>query len=179
MSGDSHLCRYVGPDKADLLAAVKQVIELWQQEKENFRFPIEGEWNDGYRMFEKDGTDPSTVAALAAVRLTGWFASSPDEDAKSFAAKARSGAVPTTDDEHGNAWHYCSSFIAATWQSALGLLGKNTEDDETNLSRMPMHAMGSSPTDWSVLPQRSPYWEIVGIVSDFSNKRQFGDWYDE
>ena len=74
----------------------------------------------------------------------------------------------------------------ATWQAALGssvaLTHGSWSDyrkrEAEHLSRLPMHATETKPTDWSLLPQRSEYWDIAGIVTGFSGKRGF-HWFNK
>jgi len=148
--------RYQGPDRERLLERLGEIVKLWHQHRHNFGFP------KFWRL-------------LVPTMMLPGRAKAPDLNAKSYAQKARDGVVPSLEDESGDASQYCSSLVIASWQAALGSLVDLEHEDEM-LQRLPMRAQRSKPTDWSLLPNWSPFWDISGVVTNFSAKRRF-EWY--
>lgn len=156
--------RYVGPERDENIKRVQEVIRQMHRCRKNIKFP------NKFRMYVKN--------ALAAA----WRPATPDASAHRYAEYARcdSQGVETNIDQSvvaHDARHNCSSMVAATWQAALGRESQAGSEEETEaLSRLPLCASLTRPTDWSLLPTQTSCWKAVGVVTQFSAKRRFS-WF--
>jgi len=152
--------RYLGPDREALQTNLKEIIFAW------------------HTTSGKEITFPNKVS-MGYNAMRQWYASTPTAAAFRFASYARShqqGQAPEMTDSYDNS-QYCSSLCCATLQGAFGALAPEGSPEEIDfLNRIPVDHAKMAPTDWSLLPDKSPYWKVLGVVTGFSKKRSYS-WY--
>jgi len=159
------IIRYVGPDRERAVERVQEVIRLWDKKKANIKFP-----------------SYSNLYVKNTISHGMGFANKPDKNARGYAEHVRAAMSSEGDDTDSlfpnDPVQYCSSLVCATWQGALGSLAEEASSPEETelLNRLPLHAQWAKPSDWTLLPNRSAHWEIIGIFTGFSEKRSF-NWY--